>query len=230
MRTTRRQGSLPLGVPVVKTAALVVSLLVSAYLLAVANAYPTCAWLDWFSLVPLFLVIRFCRPTGAMLGGALWGVALYVFSVAQPGAAVAGGMGSLLLLALIPAAYAGGGAWLTRRIGFSPFVLGYTWMRVELALEPGGQCTGRLGQAGGGGTFLHWVGQTLGRVLVAFLVALVNASLVSVLSVPLLRIPQSRHRIPSSHYGASRCPQPLFCFPRFAIRPSQPRAPPSALA
>lgn len=132
-----------------KTAALGGSLLISAYLLAVANAHPTCAWLGWFSLVPLFLVIRFWRPTGAMLGGALWGVSLYVFSVGQPGAAVAGGMGSLLLLALIPAAYAAGGAWLTRRIGFSPFVLGYTWMGVELALAPAGLCTGRAGDGWG---------------------------------------------------------------------------------
>ena len=210
----------------VKAGALVGALLVGAELMARAGASPDQAWLGWFALVPLFLAIRLWRPAACMSAGALWGFSLYVFSLGQADAAVSPAVGSLLLLTLIPAAYASVGAWVTRRIGFNPFILGFGWMGVELALEPAGLAAGLLGAARGNGTLLDWLGGALGYVLVAFVIALGTASLVSVLSAARLRIPQHRCAAPSPDRGAWVTSQTFSCFPLFAIHPPRPRAPP----
>ena len=228
MHAVKRQGSVQRTRRAVKTAGLIVSLVASAYLMALANRSTECAWLGWFSLVPLFLVIRSWRPGAAMFAGALWGVCLYVFSVAQPAAAVSPSVRLLLLLPAIPAIYAYAGAWLTRRIGFNPFVLGVAWMGVELALGPAGLRTGLLAAAQGDGGFIHWVGSALGYVLVAFLVALVNASLVSLLGGARLSLPRER-----SFAGLpilEGCPgSQTLCFVwLWALCEVHPRAPPIA--
>jgi apolipoprotein N-acyltransferase len=196
--------------------------------MALANDASDHAWLGWFSLVPLFLVIRLWRPVTAMLAGSLWGLCLLIFSSAQNGATVYSSFWLLLLLPAVPALYTGLCAWLTRRIGFNPFVLGVAWMGVELALAPMGVRTGLVAVAEGGGTLIHWIGGLLGYVLIAFLVALVNASLVSLLSSVHLRIPQLAYRIPSSDFGASIAPRSIVCLSLFATCPSRPRAPPLA--
>ena len=129
---------------------------------------------------------------------------------------------------MVPGIYAYLGARLTRWIGFNPFVLGVAWMGVELALGPAGLRTGLLAAAHEDGTFVHWVSEALGYVLVGFLVALVNASLVSVLSAACWTVLPARHRVPSGDVGASLPPQTFFSHPLLAIRASQPRAPPMA--
>lgn len=234
MRAVKRQGSGRRSGHAARTAALIIALVISACL-AVASVSDRCptaggstghAWLGWFSLIPLFLVIRLWRPTGAMLAGGLWGICLYVFSVGQPDAPVASTVQSLLLLAGPPAIYAYLGARLTRWIGFNPFVLGVAWMGVELALGPAGLRIGPLGGTSADGTFLHWVSQALGYTLAAFLIALVSASLASVLGGGRLRIVPLAYRIASRDPGASLMPQTFFCLPLFAIRPSRPRGPP----
>jgi len=213
----------------VKTAALIVSLPLGAWLMAAVAGPTRQAWLGWFSLLPLFFAIRYWRPTAATLGGGLWGLAVYVFSVSRPEAGVPASFGALLLTTAIPAFYAAGGAWLTRWIGFNPFVLGVGWMGVELALAPTGLSAAVLGPVVGEGTLLHWVSKTLGYVLAGFLVALVNASVVLVLSGVQLALPPLRHRAPSADGGGSGH-RPAFFFPsRFAIRLLQPRAPPTSL-
>ncbi len=210
----------------VKTAALTGALLGGAYLMAIAVGSPGHAWLGLFSLVPLFLAIRLWRPMRALLAGGLWGASLWAFTQTEPGAAVSSSLGSLALLSAIPAAYACLGAWLTRRIGFNPFVLGFGWMGVELALGPAGLRTGLLGTVEGQGAFLHWIGGALGYVLVAFVIALLSASVVSALSAA--RWPALRRtcRIPSANHGALLAPQTFFCFSLSAFHPLRPRAPP----
>jgi apolipoprotein N-acyltransferase len=205
---------------------LIVSLVIGALMMAAAIGSAAHTWLGWFALVPLFFVIRLWRPKSALLGGALWGVSLYVFSSAQPDAAVSSTVGSLLLIAAIPATYASAGAWLTRRIGFNPFILGFAWMGVELALGPVVARTGLLGTVQGDSTILHWIGGALGYVLVAFVIAAGSASLVSVLSAARLSIPQLRYPTYSADHGAYPASPSLFWFSRFSIRPCQPRAPP----
>ncbi len=169
----------------VKAATLALSLIVSGLVVALSLASPEQAWLRWFAfggLLPLFVAIRVLRPGHAMLCGALWGLSLYIFSVAAFDTGVSAALPSATLLIAIPAIYAYLTAKLTRWIGFSPFVLGVTWMGVELAFEPLGLHTGLLAGTQADGTLIHWIGGALGYVVVAFVVALVNAALVSVLS------------------------------------------------
>jgi apolipoprotein N-acyltransferase len=190
-----------------------------------ANGPAGAAWLGWFSLVPLFLIIRLWHPVRAMLAGALWGLSLYL-SLGLTEASASDRLLGFLLLAAVPSLYACLGAWLTRWIGFNPFVLGVAWMGVELALGPVGVRLGLVAATQGEGTFLHWIGSALGYVLVAFVVAVVNASLVSVLSAARLAIPQLPSRISLPNCGTSTPPHRSLFIPLFFIRPSQPRAPP----
>ena len=213
----------------VKAATLALSLIVSALLVALSLASPDHAWLRWSAfggLLPLFVAIRVLRPGRAMLCGALWGLSLYAFCVAVFNTGVSDALSSLALLAAIPAIYAYLAAKLTRWIGFSPFVLGVTWMGVELAFKPLGLHTGLLAGTQADGTLIHWLGGALGYVLVAFVVAYVNAALLSALQAARLRLPRPAYRSISTHCQTRLIPQTLSCFPLFAISPSQPRAPP----
>jgi apolipoprotein N-acyltransferase len=154
----------------------------SAFLMALAIASPSYWWLGWVTLLPLFLAIRVFTPLGASLCGGLWGGALFASAVALFDTPIQGDLLSFLLLCLIPASYAFVGARLTGRVGFSPLVLAFGWIGVELALAPLGLRHGLLAGTQGDGVVVRVVGSFTGYALVAFLVAYVNASLLSVLS------------------------------------------------
>lgn len=211
----------------VKAAALASLLVGSAALLSLALRSHGQPWLGWLVLLPLFAAIRTCRVVGALASGALWGLSLYVFSVDVPESGVSEGLRSLVLLTAVPAIYACVGSVLTRRIGFSPFVLGVSWMGVELGLESLGLHNGLLAGLQGDGTPVHWVGNALGYVLVAFLVAYVNACLFSVLNHVWPVISRPYPVAGSGAYPTRLWPQTFSCFPLFIIRPAQPRAPPA---
>ena len=59
-----------------KTAALGVSLILSALLTAEAVLLPERHWLAWISFLPLFIVVRSLRPSAASLAGGFWGGSL----------------------------------------------------------------------------------------------------------------------------------------------------------
>lgn len=165
----------------VKAAVAVLSLVISAAALSAALRLPGAGWLAWFALLPLFLLIRICSPFRACMGGALWGVSLFVFW----GRGLSGMEHSLLGLALLaaaPAAYAGLGALMTRAIGFSPLLLAIGWVFVELAVDPLSPRPGLLSITQRGSPHLHWISTILGSAFVAFLVAAVNAALLAVIS------------------------------------------------
>ena len=117
-----------------------------------------------------------------------------------------------------------------RWIGFSPFVLGVSWMGVELAFEPLGLHTGLLIGTQGDGTLIHWLGGALGYVLVAFVVALVSAALVSALARVRVPFATPCYAVRSTESGTLLVPQTYSCFPLLVIPPSQPRAPPIRVA
>ena len=211
----------------VKAAALSLSLIAGAYLMAEAVASDGSAWLGCVTLLPLFVAIRACRPIHAGLCGALWGSSLYLFGVSAGDFGVSASPLLFALLTAIPAIYAYLGARLTRWIGFSPFVLGVGWMGVELALVALGLRTGLLAGTQDGGTLLHWVGGALGYVLVAFLVAYVNAALVSALAAARFRVPRPAWRIGSPDRGTRLVPQTVSCPSLLPIHAVQPRAPPA---
>lgn len=201
------------------------SLIVAAYLTSVAVSLPRYSWIGWVTLFPLLVAIRVQRPTAALVSGTVWGVALYAF-LGTRGIGAAGGIESLALLTLAPAIYTYLGAWLTRRIGFSPLVLGVGWMFVELALAPLGLQHGLLAGTQDGGWLLQVLGHVLGYVLVAFLIAYLSALLVTALTEVRIRVPSTRRILSAAERAVRFGPQTFFCLPLFCIRLCRPRGPP----
>jgi hypothetical protein len=74
------------------------------------------------------------------------------------------------------------------------------------------------------------MGGALGYVLVAFVIALVNALLVSVVSGVCVRIPRALRLIGAGGSARRFIPQTLACFPLNIIPASRPRAPPALFA
>lgn len=218
--------------------AFIVSIAVSACLTAWAGGSPAHAWVAWLSLLPLFFAIRLLRPLWASACGAIWGASLFAFCVAcgwptpieveNPGFALSRGPGfaPFVLMTSIPAVYLFLGAWLTRWIGFSPFVLGVGWMGVELALAPLGMHNGLLAGTQNETVLLDFIGRALGYVLVGFVVAYVNATLVVVLGRVYLSVPRYVPTIASANSCQFLVAQTFGRLSAFAIQPSQPRAPP----
>ena len=207
--------------------ALTIALVGGAYLTATAVGSPTHAWMGWLSLLPLFVAIRVLRPLRASACGALWGGCLFAFCVASGRTAVSANLASLALLTAIPAIYTLLGAGLTRWMGFSPFVLGVGWMGVELALAPLGLHSGLLAGTQDHTALMNYIGRALGYVLVAFLVAYVNAALVAVLARVRLRLPRP-FRITTSGNGVLFLrSQIIGCLSLVSLQPSHPRAPPA---
>lgn len=202
------------------------ALALSAYLLAACLASPRVSWLGWLALIPLFRVIQTLRPAAATVCAGGWGLLFYLTSAHQLQIGVAPGLRSACFLVLIPAAYAYLGARLTRRVGFSPFVLGVGWMLVEFALRPLALSRGLLAGTLGDGLLLHTVGRLFGYVLVAFLVAFASASLLAIfcaVRIDALRQSPSKsldHAEPVLWHVVRR-----FRWSPVLIR-SQPRAPP----
>lgn len=220
-KAAERPGKTPSGAIIV---ALVGALSGSAFLTAHAGQAGVPFWVGWLALAPFFAAIRALRPILAMLCGALWGASLFVFTGggSEPGNPIVVG----LLLTVVPAAYAYLAARMTRWIGFSPFVLGVGWMGVELALAPVGLHNGLLSATQGDTPLMDYIGRALGYVLVAFLVAYVNAALVAVLGRVRLSVPRFVPTAASLDCGRSLISQIIGCLSPFALHPSPPRAPP----
>jgi apolipoprotein N-acyltransferase len=179
----------------------------------------------WFGLLPLFLAVRILNPREALIAGGFWGACLFAALVALGQSFAVSAPLSLLLLATIPALYTCLGARLTRWTGFHPLLLGLGWVGVELALEPLGLRDGLLAGTQGDGFVFQALGSTLGYGFIAFLIALVNALLLSVL-----------HELPMQgallFSGPDQSPEPLLTrdglewSSPFFLRCVQPRAPP----
>lgn len=171
---------------IVKPAALAVSLVVSAGLMAAAIGSPGYSWARWVSLMPLLLCIRILGPIQAMGCGALWGSSLFLFSVTAFDTPIMPTWRSLLLLAAIPGVYGYVGGLITRGFGFCAISLAIGWMGVEYALQPLALhqfgLTGLLQETRPSGQYVHLVQSLLGYAWVSFFIAYVNAALLSVLA------------------------------------------------
>jgi len=214
---------------VAKATGLVLSLIFSACLMTAATRSEDLSVLAWLALLPLFHVIRTCSPLRAMLCGAVWGGCLGVLIANTTERVAADSIIWFAIVAGVPAVYAYLCARLSRWIGFDPFVLAVAWMGVELSFARLGLRQGLLAATQSEGTFWAWMGHGLGYVLVAFVVAAVNASLISVLSAVRLRVPRPAGQVSLPNPGASHSPLAFFRPSLFAFHPSQPRAPPGRL-
>lgn len=161
--------------------ALSAALLLSALGMAFAIASPQHWWLGWTALLPMFHAIRVLSPRRAAISGALWGGALFAFCVSLFDTPVPTTLGAGATLVAAPALYAFLGARLTAQIGFSPYLLALGWMGVEFALAPVGLRHGLLASTQDGGVLLSAFGSFTGYVLIAFVVAYINAALLSAL-------------------------------------------------
>ena len=214
----------------IKATALGVSLVLSALLTAAALRLPDQHWLAWISLLPLFWAIRFRGPTTAAFYGALWGISLYFFSTVGAAPAIAPTLFSLVLLATIPALYAGLGSLLSRAIGFNPLMLAGGWILVEVALKPLRLRHGLLAGSLGDNADFHWLARLLGYVFVALLVACANASLVCIVSGARLSFPACRSLAGSTNVVGHLASQVVLAIQSWTLRQAHPRAPPIPVA
>lgn len=203
-------------------------LLLSAYLMALAVAVPEHPWLGWLTLLPLLRAIQVLPPVRAASYSALWGICLFVFGVAVVDTGIAPTIGSFALLAVIPAIYGYLGAFVTRRLGFRPLLLGFGWIMVELALRPLALRHGLLAGTQGDGSLIHIVGDLFGYVLVAFVVAFGSAWLLAILSKVRFSALQRVLLIGLEKSSADLWQVVLLWSPLFATSPAQPRAPPGS--
>ena len=217
-------------------AALIVSLALSAYLISVALRAHHLHWLAWISFLPLFVVVRSLRPPAAMLAGEFWGGCLFLFfytgatpAVDTVGAAVAPSPWLLAFLIVIPAVYVGLAAQRTRSFGFKLLTLALGWTLLEAVLHlhnPSGAQEGLLAGSQAEGQQLHWLARLFGYVSVAFLVALTNASLVSILSGARLGFPAYRSMAGSPNSVGWIPSQVVLVIQSWTLRQAYPRGPP----
>ncbi len=218
--------------PSARAPAFVASLGLSAYAMGVARGSPDYWWVGWVVLLPLLVSIRVLAPVKAMAAGAFWGLCVFVslFLASGPEPEFAGGVGSLILLTVVPGVYAYLGARLTRRIGFSPYLLALGWMGVELALSPIGLRSGLLAGTQGDGVVIHWLGNFAGCALVAFLVAYVSATVFEALRRVCAGDAARAFVTTPPHPPPRLFPQETFSDLFDLIRPARPRAPPMGLS
>jgi apolipoprotein N-acyltransferase len=117
-----------------------------------------------------------------MAGGALWGASVFLFAATHSDTSLALSPLAFVLLTVTPAVYAAMGAWVTRRAGFSPFVLAVGWILAEFALRPLALTHGLGAVSTASSGLLGIVGQFLGHAWVAFLLVYCGAWLLRLVS------------------------------------------------
>ncbi len=183
-------------------------------------------WLGWITLVPLFMAIRFLTPGQSFVAGAFFGVLVSVFSAVFSADVMPATFQAVLCWAVVPGAYAAYASHITRRVGFSPLLLGVGWVGVELLLAPLGAHGGLLARTQGDGLLVHTVGQAAGSLLVGFLVAYINATLLEILT-GVCSTPGGSRTFRTVGSNLSRVFIPiLLVSPVSSHRPGRPRAPP----
>ncbi len=211
-----------------KTAiALVIATIAGGSLMAADLAWPAWRWGGWVAVLPLFFAIYRCRPSFACLLGACWGASVYLATTNISPGVLLPGFTSPALLMVAPAVFALFGAHLTRWLGFSAISLGVAWMGVEFMLRPIGLNHGLLGSAIIEGALGHWLGQTLGYICVACLVAWINAIIVAVITKVCTAGVTSSIRTCSAGLRHLQIPQIEFNYSCLSILCSRPRAPPA---
>lgn len=202
------------------------ALMISAFMMTLALQADNARWLGWVTLLPLFLAIQRLGTVRAALAGSYWGICLAAFSSWGPHSLIEISGLSLGLIALVTGGYAFVGSHITRRVGFSPLLLAMGWVGVEFALQPLTSHNGLLACTQGDGLFVRTIGQVAGYVLVAFLIAYVNATIFEILT-DVCRTVQSGRRVVESGVADERNVPSVFTakYRKFQTQ-AAPRAPP----
>lgn len=152
----------------------------SAACVSIAAASPSTPWLAWLALLPLLAMTRRQSLRQAWLGGVWWGLSFFAIASSPAcGGLLKASVPAAALLIVLPGGFTLAGAWLNRRLGFSPLLMALGWMGLELALQPLGLRHGLLAATQGDGALMHMVGGLLGYTFVAFLIAYANAWLLT---------------------------------------------------
>lgn len=216
------------------------SLVLSALVTAATLRSPDLHWPAWFSFLPLFVVVRSLRPKLAALAGGLWGACLYSFLTAGAthecdavSSAIAPSGRLLVLFIVVPTAYVGLAARPDWAIGFKLFTLALGWTLVEAVLHlcnPLGPHDGLLSSSQIEGLQFHWLARLFGYVSAAFLVACVNATLVTVLRGARLSFPSCRSWDGCPNAAGWHASRLVLAIQSWSIHQAYPRAPPSHVA
>lgn len=207
---------------------LLLSLVLSAYAMAAGLGSAARPWFGWAILPPLFVAIRFLAPHRALTCGLMWGGCVFTFSVATFQTPVPPTLFSLLLLAAIPAMYAYVCARVTRDLGFCALLLAFGWMGVELSLSLLGLRNGLLVGTQTQSVFVEVVGGLFGSVFVAFVIAFVNASVLSMLTDAGLTTDPPKLGVGWAERGRLFWELILSTYGPAFVRAVKPRAPPLA--
>lgn len=150
---------------------------------AIATAYASRTgnhpWLGLVAFLPLLRLMQVSKPLAAMFGGGSWGVVYALCSGAVIRVDASLGLTTSALLVLVPAAFTAVGALVTRRIGFSPFVVAVLWMLFEFALRPVALHNGLLAGTLGDNLIVRTGGHLFGYAIVAFLICYASALLLN---------------------------------------------------
>lgn len=205
---------------------LVAACVASAVGMAVAIDSPSAAWIGLVALVPLFASVRALDPRWAALAGGAWGLSLFSSSALLGSAFIPVSLPSAVLLTLVPAVFAFLACRMTRRVGFSPYLVALAWIGVELSLQPLGLRHGLLASTQGEGFVLGTIGSATGYAVVAFLVAYVNSCLLEAVTRVYARISGARVRVSASEFVLVLIGSESLFIPGVIARRGAPRAPP----
>lgn len=168
--------------------------LVGGGLTAGAMTAAGATWCAWIGLLPLFAPIRLLSPGRAAVVGAMWGGVIFVLLLdSNHVRRIDLGILNPIVLVLTPGLYAFAASGLTRRVGYSPFILAVGWIGVEFAMRPLGLRYGLIAGTQGNGLLLETIGRFLGYFFVAFLLAFANATLLLIIGTVKLNPPRSRN-------------------------------------
>jgi hypothetical protein len=147
---------------------------------AIISANKDSVWLAWVGISPLIMAIRRLSPGMSAASGLLWGLVFYLFASFQPGnPAMAPNFEAVLYMA-VPAVF----AWLmglfTHRFGFSPLAIALSWIGLELVSKASGLQNSLFSGDYNCGPYFNVLADFLGYGFVAFVIAYINAALLSI--------------------------------------------------
>ena len=211
-------------------AVLVVVLAMGAVLTALSAERKVPICFNVVGILPVFLAIQLVRPSVAAMLAGFWGLCV----VTLPGGQARMGASdpAILLLAIaMPALHAWICASVTHRVRFSPLMIAFAWVGVELAFVGLGLERGFIGSFVDQGPIVGWLSSSLGTLFAGLLVAYLAAWLGLAISEADRLMPSVRRPLRAyiELFSNTLFRNEILPTLRFASQPCIPRGPPLAL-